>query len=53
MLKKALKTESALVLLVDSKNANENCKSFATKQGFTVNSIIDGDTFTLQINKKV
>ena len=52
MLKKALKTEVELVLLVDSKNAYKNCESYANKQGFTVETEQDDDTFKMQIRKK-
>ena len=49
MLKKALKTENDLVFLVDSKNAFENCEEYAKKQGFSVNTTTDDDTFKLHI----
>ncbi|MCL2361364.1 MAG: sulfurtransferase TusA family protein [Defluviitaleaceae bacterium] len=49
MLQTALKTDKSLVLLVDSKNAFENCESYARKQGFTVETEIDDDTFKLRI----
>lgn len=49
MLKTALKKEDSLVLLVDSKSAFDNCESYAKKQGFTVETDRDGDTFKLRV----
>jgi len=51
MLKKALKTESEMILLVDSKNAYVNCESYAKKQGFVVETTKEDDTFKLQIRR--
>lgn len=51
-LKEALKTEKELTLLLDSKNALENCQDFAEKQGFTVEIEKDGDDYKLQIKAK-
>ena len=52
MLKKALKTETELTLLVDSKNAFNNCKEFAEKQGFTVETERENDTYKMRITVK-
>ena len=49
MLKNALKTEAELVLMVDSKNAFENCREYAKKQGRTVETTRDGDDYKMQI----
>ncbi|MCL2397634.1 MAG: sulfurtransferase TusA family protein [Defluviitaleaceae bacterium] len=49
MLKKALKSQTPLTLLVDSKNAYENCELFAKKQGFVVTVQKDSDAYTLHI----
>jgi len=51
MLKKALQTETQLTLLVDSKNALENCESYAKKQGYTVTTEMQGDTFRTLVSK--
>jgi len=51
MLKNALKTATTLDFLVDSKNAWENCEDFAKKQGFSVETVTEGETFTLRISK--
>jgi len=51
MLKKALKSGTSVTLLLDSKNAVENCKAFAEKQGFGVEIVADADVFTLKIDK--
>jgi len=52
MLKKALKTEAELILLVDSKNALENCSDFAGKKGFGVDVEKDNDEYKLRIKAK-
>ena len=52
MLKAALEKENSLVLLVDSKNALENCDSYARKQGLAVETERDDDTFKLLIKGK-
>ena len=52
MLKQKLKTESELTLLVDSKNAMQNCKTFAVKQGFLVEVENGVDEYTMKIKKK-
>ena len=49
MLKKALKTETELFLLVDNKFALENCEKYAKKQGFSVDITIDGEIYKLHI----
>lgn len=50
MLKKALKTEVEFTLLVDSKNAFDNCEDFAKKQGFTVEK--ENDEYKMRIRVK-
>ncbi|MCL2221118.1 MAG: sulfurtransferase TusA family protein [Oscillospiraceae bacterium] len=52
MLKSALKNESSIELLVDSKNAFENCESYAKKLGFTVEFEKNDDTYKMQIKGK-
>ncbi|MCL2620312.1 MAG: sulfurtransferase TusA family protein [Defluviitaleaceae bacterium] len=52
MLKQALKTEKELTLLLDSKNAFENCQDFAEKQGFAVETEKDGDEYKLHMKAK-
>jgi len=52
LLKQGLKTQTKLTLLVDSKNAMQNCEAFATKQGFTVKSTLNTDEYTMEIQKK-
>ena len=49
MLKKALKTEKEVVLLVDSKNALDNCEDYARKNGFSVNTTEGADNYKLHI----
>ena len=49
MLKKALKTEKEVILFVDSKNALENCKDYAVKNGFSVNMTDHTEKYELQI----
>jgi len=52
MLKKALKAGDDLLLLVDSRNALENCGEFARKKGYTV-SIAEGqDRYEVRITVK-
>lgn len=51
MLKQALKTETELVLLVDSKNAFDNCKDFAEKQGFVTTSEKENDIYRIKVTK--
>jgi len=52
MLKNALETADSLEMLVDSKNAFENCESYAKKQGLAVETQKDGDIFKLRIGRK-
>ena len=52
MLKRALKTERELLMVVDNKAALANCKGFAKKEGFTVAEKINGDTFEMRIRAK-
>ncbi|MDR2166547.1 MAG: sulfurtransferase TusA family protein [Clostridiales bacterium] len=49
MLKKALQSESELMLLLDGKGALGNCEEYAKKQGFDVETTIEGDMFKLHI----
>ena len=49
MLKNALLTEQEIMLLVDSKNALDNCKSYAIKQGLSVNTVTDADKYKIHI----
>ena len=49
MLKNALEDEEEVVLFVDSKNALENCKKYATEKGFSVNITTDNDRYKLHI----
>jgi len=51
MLKKAVKAESAVKMLLDSKNAVENCEGFAKKSGFAVEITQNGDVYTLMMTK--
>ena len=50
MLKNALKTEKVVLLLVDSKNALDNCEDYARKNGFSVKTTSEGDKFQVQIS---
>jgi len=52
MLKKALQAQADVTLLVDSKNAFENCESYAKKQSFAVDTEKDGDTFSMRVTRK-
>ena len=52
MLKKALETEKELILLVDSKNAFDNCEDYARKKGFSVNTVTDADKHKVHISSK-
>ena len=49
MLKNALNTEKEVMLLVDSKNAYDNCESYARKKGFSVNTVTDADKYKIHI----
>jgi TusA-related sulfurtransferase len=49
MLKGALKTEKEILLLVDSKNARENCEDYARKNGFSVNTTTGADNYKIHI----
>lgn len=52
MLKEALKTAAELTLLVDSKNAWENCRHFAEKHGFTVETTKEDGDYMMRIQAK-
>ena len=49
MLKNALLTEKEIMLLVDSKNALDNCEEYAKKEGFSVNTTNDIDIYKIHI----
>ena len=49
MLEKALETERELNLLVDSRNALENCREYAVKKGYTVKVNVEKDQFNLHV----
>ena len=51
MLKDALKSEKEITLLVDSKNALENCESYARKEGFSVETTSDQDRYSIHVIK--
>jgi len=51
MLKNALKTESALILLVSSPNARQNCEEYAKRQGYSVKVSESDDVYTMEITK--
>ena len=51
MLKKALKAESDITLLVDNKIAFQNCEGFAKMQGCTVETEKDDDEYKMRIKK--
>ena len=50
MLKKALGTENEVVLLVDSKNALNNCEDYARKKGYSVSTVTEEDRYKIQIS---
>lgn len=52
MLKKALKNNKEILLLVDSKNAMVNCGDYARKKGFAVNTTENRDRYEMQITGK-
>ena len=49
MLQKALKTENEILLQVDSKNALDNCESYAKGKGFTVETTILDEEYEVRI----
>ena len=49
MLKNALKAEKEIMLLVDSKNALDNCEGYAREKGFSVNTTTDVDKYKIHI----
>jgi hypothetical protein len=51
MLKKAFKTETELILLVDDKVALSNCERYAKSQGFTVETEKENDTYKMHISE--
>jgi len=52
MLKKAMKAGLPVTLLLDSKNAIENCENFAKKQGLAVEISHDGGTYEMIVRAK-
>lgn len=52
MLKNALKTDKELILLVDSKNALENCREYAEENGCAVAVTEKGQEHQLTIKAK-
>ena len=52
MLKNALKTEKEVILFVNSKNALDNCRDYAGKNGFSVNAAACADKYELHISAK-
>ena len=51
ILKRALKTEKELLLLVDSKNALANCEKYARKKGFLVNTTSSDEKYEIRITE--
>ncbi len=51
-LKNGLKNETEILLLVDSKNALENCRNYAQQEGYLVEVTLEGDTYQLHVSKK-
>jgi TusA-related sulfurtransferase len=55
MLKKALKDiqegQDEILLILDSKNALNNCEQYAAKQGFSVNTTTEGDIYKIHMVK--
>ena len=49
MLKNALKTEKEIMLLLDSKNALDNCEDYAKKQGLFVSTTTENAVFKVHI----
>ena len=49
MLKKALLTEKEIMLLVDGKNALDNCENYAREKGFSVDATPDMDKYKIHI----
>ena len=49
MLKNALETEKEVTLLLDDRNALDNCSYYAKRRGYTVNVAADGGRYTLHI----
>ena len=49
MLKNALETEKEVLLIVDDRNALENCGHYAKRRGFSVHTTADGGKYTLHI----
>ena len=52
MIKKALKTEKELTMLLDTKGAAQNCESYAAREGFnTVLTSKDGEWTLVAVAK--
>ena len=52
MLKKALKTEKELTLLVDNKASFENCEYYAERSGYAVVTTVAGGEWSLHLKAK-
>ena len=52
MLKKALKTEKNLTVLIDEKGAAENCTNFAKRYGMSVVSVVTNGEYILTMKVK-
>lgn len=50
-LKEALKKENEIELVLDSKNAVENCENYAKRNGCSVDKRDEGKEFVLHIKK--
>lgn len=50
-LKEALKNEDELELVLDSKNAVENCRNYAKRNGCSVEQTEEGKEFIMHIKK--
>jgi len=51
MLKKALKTETELTLLADSKGVVQNCKTYAEKLNFVVEVTEEIGEYVMKVSK--
>jgi len=49
MLKNAMRSEKEIILLVDSRNALDNCEEYAKSEGFSVNTTTDMDKYKIHI----
>ena len=51
MLKAALQTEKEVTLLLDDRNALDNCGHYARRRGFSVTTTADGGKYTVHITE--